>query len=81
MIQLFLKYIKNIFLVILLLFIAISIYLAIKAYNNTWTIENNHFKSIYDDYDDCMKNNSGTGTTDICKNKNKVKYKNDNYKN
>lgn len=71
------KIIKNTFLIIIVLFIIICIYLASKAYNNTWTIEDNHFKSVYDDYDDCIKSRLGTATTDICKDKNKVKFKND----
>ena len=28
----------------------------------------------HDDYDDCKMNNYGTGTTDICDDKNQVKY-------
>ena len=70
----FLKFFKRTFIILILVFIAIGVCLGIKSYNDTWTIEDGHFKSIYDDYDDCMMNNMGTGTTDICDDKNQVKY-------
>ena len=65
----FLKFFKRTVLIIILVFAVIGIYLGIKNYNKTWTIEDGHFKSIYDDYDDCKMNNYGTGTTDICDDK------------
>ena len=71
-----LKFIRNTLLIIFAIFIIVGICFGIKNYNKTWTIEDKHFKSIYKDYDDCMNNNLGTGTTDICKDKKKVKYKN-----
>lgn len=72
----FFKYFKITILIPILIFVAIGIYLGIKNYNNTWTIEDGHFKSIYEDYDDCINNNLGTKTNDICDDKNKVKYLN-----
>lgn len=71
------KFVRNSLLVIFLIFIVVGVFLAIKAYNNTWTIEDNHFKTVYDSYDDCMKTNLGTGTTSICDDEKQVKYKND----
>ena len=70
----FLKFFKRTVLIIILIFVVIGIYLGTKNYNKTWTIEDGHFKSIYDDYNDCKMNNYGTGTTDICDDKNQVKY-------
>lgn len=72
----FFKFFKNSILIIVLGFGAIATYCAINAYNKTWTIEDNHFKAIYDDYEDCKLNTMGTGTSDMCDDEKQVKYKN-----
>ena len=71
----FLKFFKRTFIILILVFITIGVCLGIKSYNDTWTIEDGHFKSVYDDYDDCKKTTLGTGTTEICDDENQVKYK------
>ena len=76
--QSFLNSFTKTFLFLILFFVVIVVYLGIKNYNNTWTIEGGNFKAIYDDYDECKMNNYGTGTTDICDDKKQVKYKNGN---
>lgn len=57
-------------------FIIIAIFCARDAYGNTWTIDNGKFKEIYDDRDDCIKTNLGTGTTEKCDDESQVIYKN-----
>ena len=71
------KIFKNTLIVFILLFLLIAGYCSYKAYNNTWTIDDGHVKYIYDDYDDCFMNHLGTKTTDICKDEEKVIFKND----
>ena len=58
------------------LFVGIGAVCAYNAYDKTWTIEDKQFKQIYDDYDDCIRNNMGTGTTEICDDESEVIYKN-----
>lgn len=70
------KGIKLAVLIGVVLFIVIGAVCAYNAYGDTWTIENNQFKEVYDDYDDCMRNNLGTGTTDKCNDDSQVIYKN-----
>lgn len=72
-----LKFIRNSFVVIIVIFVIVGIILGIKSYNDTWTIDKGHFKAVYDDYDDCILNNLGTGTTEQCDDKNQVKYINE----
>lgn len=72
----FLKFFKRTVLIIILILVVIGIYLGTKNYNKTWTIEDGHFKAIYDDYEDCKLNTMGTGTSDMCDDEKQVKYKN-----
>ncbi len=64
------------FFLIIILVIVLGIVCSCDAFGNTWTIEDGHFKSIYDDLDECLKTNSGTATTDKCYDNTKVIYKN-----
>jgi len=69
-----LKGLKLSIILFVLFFIIFGTISAYKSYGKTWIIKDNKFKSVYNNYDDCMKNNLGTKTTKICKNKNKVYY-------
>jgi len=69
-----LKGLKLSIIIFVLFFIIFGTISAYKSYGKTWIIKDNKFKSVYNNYDDCMKNNLGTKTTKICKNKNKVYY-------
>ena len=69
-----LKGLKLSIILFVLFFIIFGTISAYKSYGKTWIIKDNKFKSVYNNYDDCMKNNLGTKTTIICKNKNKVYY-------
>ena len=60
---------------IVIFFLVVGTVCACDAYGDTWTIDGG-FKSIYDDYDDCIRNNLGTGTTEICNDEKQVKYRN-----
>lgn len=61
---------------LILLIIILGITCACDAFGNTWTIEDGHFKEVYDNIDECKKSNLGTGTTDKCYDDNQVIYKN-----
>jgi len=61
---------------LILLIIILGIICACDAFGNTWTIEDGHFKEVYDNIDECKKSNLGTGTTDKCYDDNQVIYKN-----
>ena len=69
-----LKGLKLSIIIFVLFFITFGTISAYKSYGKTWIIKDNKFKSVYKNYDDCIKNNLGTKTTKICKNKNKVYY-------
>lgn len=61
---------------LILLIIILGIICACDAFGNTWTIEDGHFKEVYDNIDECKKSNLGTGTIDKCYDDNQVIYKN-----
>ena len=69
-----LKGFKLSIIIFVLLFILFGTISAYKSYGKTWIIKDNKFKSVYKDYNDCIKNNLGTKTTKICNNKDKVYY-------
>lgn len=48
---------------------------AYEAHGDTWTIDNGKFKSIYDNREDCIKENLGTGTTEMCDDETQVIYR------
>lgn len=64
------------FFLVIILVIILGIVCSCDAFGNTWTIEDGHFKTIYDDLDECLKTNLGTSTTDTCYDSTKVIYKN-----
>lgn len=59
------------------IFIIIAIICACKAFGNTWTIDDDGFKVIYDDREECLLENYGTGTTEMCDDKTQVIYRNE----
>ena len=61
--------------IMVVLFLIVGIYCACNAHGNTWDIEDGHFKSIYDNRDDCIKSNLGTGTTEMCDDETQVIYR------
>ena len=69
-----LKGLKLSIILFVLFFIIFGTISAYNSYGKTWIIKDNKFKSVYKNYDDCIKNNLGTKTTEICKNKDKVYY-------
>ena len=69
-----LKGLKLSIIIFVLFFIIFGTISAYNSYGKTWVFKDNKFKSVYKNYDDCIKNNLGTKTTKICKNKNKVYY-------
>ena len=72
----YLKTAGGVVLFLLVLFIIVGISCAYDGYNESWTIEDHHFKIIYEDYHECFIENMGTNTTEICDDKNQVIYKN-----
>lgn len=64
------------FKIIVILFIVVAVVCSCNAFGNTWTIDDGGFKSVYDDRDECIKENLGTGTTEICDDEEQVIYKN-----
>ena len=75
LIQIFLE--KRIqILLITAIFIVIGIICAYNAFGNTWTIQDGHFKEVYDNKEECLKSNLGTRTTDKCYDDKQVIYKN-----
>ena len=73
----FVKGIKTSVKIIIIIFIIIAIICSCKAFGNTWTIDDDGFKSIYDDREECINSNLGTGTTEICDDRTQVIYKNE----
>ena len=56
--------------------VVIGIICACNAFGNTWTIQDGHFKEIYDNQEECLRTNFGTRTTDKCYDDKQVIYKN-----
>lgn len=75
------KFISGYFLGIALVIIIIIIMVisaGSKTYNDTWTIESGKFKSIYDDREECIKDNMwlGLDSDEMCDDDSKVIYRN-----
>ncbi len=61
--------------IVITIIVVLGIIQACKSHDNTWTIEDGHFKTIYDDFDECFRDNLGTGTTDKCYDDNRILYR------
>lgn len=75
LLETYFKSIKTWITIIIVLFIAIATYCAYNAYNDTWIIEDGHFKTIYDNRNDCINSNPGSDGTEMCDDETQVIYR------
>ena len=69
--------VQNVVTIAALLLIVVAISCAIDAHGKTWTIDDGHFKSIYDDKEECIMSNLGVGRAEICDDETQVMFRNE----